>query len=119
MKRYIIDEAGRAVNIPHYPYLYTDETGRNGFEFRIPRHLWYKITEREIIIGDTFLAYGGKRPDRYAEVSNVPPYHVTHAQWLRKQRRLARIAPSMPLGFYEGYVPAWRYPLVPVKKEAE
>lgn len=117
MTDYIIDEHERAVNVPHYPHLYTDRKG-SWYELRLPRNL-YGLSDGEIIIGDTFLAYGGKRPEKYVTVSNVPPYHQTYAERIRKDRWLARIAPSMPLGFYEGYVPAWRYPLVPVKKEAE
>lgn len=106
MTDYIIDEYERAVNVLHYPHLYTDKHG-SWYELRLPRNL-YGLSEAEIIIGDTFLAYGGKRPEKY---------YQTYATFLRKDRWLARVAPSMPRRFYAGYIPAWRFPLVPVKKE--
>lgn len=108
MKRYVIDERGRAVNIPHFPYLYTDETGR-GYELKLPRNLWRK-KESELIVGDTFIAYGGKYPDKYASM-DIYGKPLTEAKRMREHRRLERWGvPVMP-----PRIPAWRYPLVLVR----
>lgn len=107
--RYVIDEKGRAINSLHYPYLYTDETGRNGYEFRLPQNLWRKMDcyEAELIIGDSFLAYGGRSPRKYVFVSNFTP-PMTKAALLRKERFLARFGTPV----MKSKNPTWRYPLV-------
>ena len=109
MKRYEIDENGRAVNVPHFLYLYTDEEGR-GYELKLPASVCKRVrnVDTEVIVGDTYIAYGRKEPEKYVVMSNFAP-PVTWAMMERKIRRLKRWGvPTMPRNT------AWRYPLVPV-----
>ena len=109
MKHYVIDEKGRAVNVPHFPYLHTNEDGR-GYELKLPASVCMRVrnADAEVVVGDTFIAYGGKYPEKYVVVSNFAR-PITWAMMERETRRLKRWGvPTIPRNT------AWRYPLVQV-----